>query len=123
MSKQLRASVDSRNGGEIGPRPASTPRTLIVSIANQMVIHLRQIPAVMARPEVLELGKLCDFDSLYNWALLEHQNGSKREDIPAKVVEVLSQFGLEDDLGEKSLRYVESAISTIFQIFQEKVFK
>jgi hypothetical protein len=115
----LRCSVDARGGAKNSPKSAPTARTLIESIANQMVVHLRSLPVILAKPQaVLELSKLTDFDTLYGWALLENQKGSKKEDIPEKMREVLGEFGLsENDIPEKSRRYLESAIATIFQIF------
>ena len=124
----LRCSVDARGGAKDSSKPAvpaGSVRKLIESIANQMVIHLRSLPAILAKPQaVLELGKLADFDTLYAWALLENQKGSKVSEIPEKMRGVLGEFGLsENDIPEKSRLYIQSAISTIYQIFEEKVFK
>jgi hypothetical protein len=62
MSQELRKSVDSTGYGSV-PTPSSastrTPRTLIIHIANSMVTHLRTVPAIKVRPEVvLDLNKL-----------------------------------------------------------------
>jgi hypothetical protein len=112
----LRCSADARGGKD------SSKSSLIKSIANQLVIHLRSLPAVLVKPQaVLELSKLADFDTLYGWALLENQKGSKKEEIPEKMRGVLGEFGLsENDIPEKSRLYIQSAISTIYKFLRRK---
>ena len=128
MQTQLRQSNDGSGNGSVSDASdatstARTPRKLIVQIASTMVTHLRTVPAIKTKPElVLEMNKLCDFETLYNLALVESRENFTK-DTKSLVIQVLQHFKLTpQDLGDRTMVYVQNCVQTIMQVFKDRVF-
>ena len=123
QTEDRKTDANRGNGSILATTAPATPRSLIIQIASQMTTHLRTVPAIKTRPElVLELNKLCDFDTLYNFALVESQENFTK-DTKSLVIQVLNHFKLTpQDLGDKTFMYVQSCIQTIMAVFKDRVF-
>jgi hypothetical protein len=129
MQEQEQPGVLDRLGDAAVPRLDAgssnnkTPRYLITLFATQLACHLRTLPAIQKRPDLIPtINRLQDFETLYRLAVMEKQEGFTRN-IAAVTAEVLQSYKLkESDLGTENIAYIQSSLQAIFTVFRNKVF-